>query len=135
MCFWIIWDSSSLHHFFPVLRPAFSFDLLKCSRTVYNVLVQIITGHNYMARQQHIIDVNNEIDDPRDPICTLCHDGEQTSQHILGECGALNEIRFKYFGSYQLQPPFDSLKKGALVGFLREAPIDEVQFFFEIEHN
>ena len=88
-----------------------------------------------MARQQHIIDVTNEVENPTDPICTLCQDGEQTSQHILGECGALNELRFKYFNSYQLQPPFVNLKKGALIGFLREAPIDEVQFFFEVEHT
>ena len=59
-----------------------------------------------------------------------------SSQHIIGDCEALvAHIRAKYFNSYFVQPPFDSLKKSALIGFLREAPIDELQFFIESEQT
>ena len=65
-----------------------------------------------------------------------CLEGEQSSQHILGECGALNQIRFKYFNQYQIpHVDFYTLKKSAIVGFLREAPVDELQFFIEAEQT
>ena len=56
-----------------------------------------------------------------------------SSFHILAECGALNHIRFKHFGYYQLSLPFTNLSRGAIVSFLREAPIDELQFFIEAD--
>ena len=101
---------------------------------MYSVLVQIMTGHNYMPRHQNIIDKANRVVGPG-PICTLCQEGEQSSQHIIGECGALNDIRFKHFDAYQLSPPFTALKKSALIGYLRDAPIDELHFFIEAAHN
>ena len=87
-----------------------------------------------MARHQHIINLANGFDLGDGPICSLCKLDPMTSQHILGECGALNEIRFKHFGCFQLEPPFTALKKSALVGFLREAPVDELRFFIEVEN-
>ena len=70
-----------------------------------------------------------------DPICDLCGDGEQTSQHIIGECGALTQLRLKYFNAPFLLPPFVSLKRSALTGFLREVPVDAIRFFVETKRS
>ena len=117
-------------HFFPSMRPRMSYDLMKTDRKVFGLLVQVLTGHNYMRQHQDVIDSANG-DETEDPTCTLCGDGNMSSQHIIGECGALAHLRQKYFSAQFLIPPFTSLSKGSLVGFLREAPIDELQFFLE----
>ena len=123
-------------HFFPVLRPVFSNQVVNSNRRDYSALVQVITGHNYMARHQYIIDTkkrNKGLIIGRPPTCTLCKQGEQSSQHILGECGALSQLRFKHFNTYYLTPPFVNLKRYALLGFLKESHIAELQFFMEEE--
>ena len=97
---------------------------------MFGLMVQIITGHNYLRRQQHIIDVANK-EEGEDPTCDLCNDGEQTSQHILGECGALASLRIKHFGTAYMLPPFTDLKKKDLVGFLQGTPLDALNFFLE----
>merc|ERR1711963_1045638 len=55
-----------------------------------------------------------------------------SSQHIIGECGALMELRMKYFKRRFILPPFDDLSKKALAGFIGEAPIDELRFFLDM---
>ena len=98
---------------------------------MFSLMVQILTGHNYMKRHQHIIDTANG-DDSEGPICNLCNAGEMTSFHILGECGPLNDLREKCFGFPQISPEnLYKLSKKALVQFLRGAPVDELQFFIQ----
>ena len=90
-----------------------------------------------MKRHQYLIITNQKGYVPRGgdtPICPLCEDGPESSEHILGQCGALNELRFKHFGSYQLSPPFTSLRKEAIVSFLREGSIDALSFFMDADH-
>ena len=94
------------------------------------MLVQIITGHNYMRKHQNTIDTANK-EEGEDPTCDLCHDGEQSSQHIIGECGALIPLRRKHFGTPFIFPPYTKLKKKALENFLREVPIGAVKFFLQ----
>ena len=98
------------------------------------MLAQFMTGHNYMNRHQYLIKTNQRhyVPDPEDtPTCPYCGQGEETSEHIIAECGNFNHIRFKHFGSYQLQFPFTSLKKNSIVGFLRESNIDALTFFMQ----
>ena len=92
------------------------------------MLIQLETGHNYMARHQHLI---NEAagDEESSPVCTLCGTGEQTSAHILAECSELANLRTSFFGVPHLFPPYDNLDRSSLLGFLREAPIEELNFF------
>ena len=82
-----------------------------------------------MPRHQHIIDKNNGIRGTT-PTCTLCGTGEQTSAHILAQCTELADLRIKHFGTKYLSPPYINLEKDSLLGFLREAPIEELNFFF-----
>merc|ERR1712029_1000012 len=109
-------------HFFPQgPRPKFAFEVMKSSRAVYSTLCQLITGHNYMNRHQHIIDTTNRVEGREGgPICTKCRDGEMSTQHVIGECGAFNYLRHKHFQQFQLQPPFDNLSRSSLVGFCKE---------------
>ena len=89
-----------------------------------------------MKRHQYIIKTNQKyyLPDDRDtPLCPRCEQEPESSEHILAQCGAFNEIRFKYFGSYQLHPPFNNLRKSAVVSFLREGRIDALSFFMESE--
>ena len=124
-------EGRQTRHFFPHgPRPKFAHEVLNSGRPAYSTLCQLITGHNYMNRHQHIIDVANRRQGDG-PDCTLCNEGPMSSQHILGECAALNSIRQKHFQQLQLEPPFNNLAKSALVGFCREAPITELRFFIE----
>ena len=102
------------------------------------MLAQLITGHNYMRRHQYIITTNQKGYVPNEedtPICPLCEDGKESSEHIIGECAVLNQLRFKHFGSYQLSPPFTCLRKESVVSFLREGRIGALTFFMETDHN
>ena len=121
-------------HFFPTLRPEFSNEIMNLKRKEYSAMIQVMTGHNYMARHQNIIDVANRVEDTS-PTCPLCNEGEQSSQHVIGECGMLSHIRFKYFNMYFISPPFTNLSRTALVGYLKELPIGELQFFLEEEQT
>ena len=116
--------------FYPYLRPEKAWEMLNSTRKIYSLLVQLETGHNFMARHQHIIDSNNGIEGTS-PVCRLCDTDEETSAHILAQCTALTEIRLKYFGKENFSPPYVNLDKDAVVGFLREAPIEEMHFFLD----
>ena len=96
---------------------------------MFSLIVQLCSGHNYMKRHQHIIDTANKVKS-EGPVCTLCNEGEMTSQHIIGECGRLNSLRELTLGFPQLSPPF-LLSKSALVNFLRKVPIAELRFFIQ----
>ena len=94
------------------------------------MLVQLETGHNFMARHQNFVNRAHG-DEESTPTCTLCDEGEQTSAHVLAECTALAELRTKHFGLSVLLPPFINLDRSSLLGFLREAPIEELNFFIK----
>ena len=119
-------------HWFPYPRPDISFKILRTQRRIYSVLVQIMTGHNYMQRHQHLIDTTNGVEGDG-PTCLLCKQGEMTSEHIIGQCEELIGIRIKHFTEIELKPPFINLSLAAVIGFLREVPIVALQFFLEEE--
>ena len=103
------------------------------------MLVQFITGHNYANRHQFIIDNKKYPEEELDPearsaaLCPLCDEGDETSYHILVECGALQKIREKHFGP-QVAPPFLYLKSAQIVRFLREIQ-GSLSFFTEADHT
>ena len=116
------------------MRPQFANEILNSVRRIYSTLIQVITGHNFLARHQFVIDSNQKNFDPEEgqsAECPLCEEGPQTSEHVIGQCGVLNQIRYKYFNYYQLTPPFVGLRKRDIVGFLRETRIDALAFFME----
>ena len=58
--------------------------------------------------------------------------GEESSFHILTDCEALQVLREKHFGIV-VEPPYISFKVSQLVSFLREQPIDSLNFFVEVD--
>ena len=120
--------------FYPTLRPEKAWEMVNSVRPIYSLLVQFETGHNFMRRHQHVIDSANGIQGTS-ATCRLCDTGEETSCHIISQCTELCDIRMKYFNRKYLNPPYLNLDKSALLGFLREVPIEELQFFLpEGEH-
>merc|ERR1712110_908790 len=118
--------------FYPYLRPEHSWEIISSSRLIYSTFVQFETGHNFMARHQHLIDSNQkDYTGGSTPTCRLCGTDEQTSAHIIAQCHTLIQLRVKYFKTEFLNPPYINLEKRALLGFLREAPIEELHYFIE----
>ena len=79
--------------FWPEVKLNQSMELLNLPRGKFGHAVQILTGHNYMARHQFVCGES--------PVttCRLCDEGDESSEHILTQCGALQALREKYFGS------------------------------------
>ena len=82
-------------------------DLLKSAKVVsrnrdeISGLVQILTGHNFMNRHNHVIDQ----DEPAE--CRLCLEDEESSWHVVAECPALALPRLQVFESHALESPPD----------------------------
>ena len=120
--------------FYPYLRPKHSWEVMNQLRPIFSLLIQFETGHNYMARHQHIIAENNKPPDApsvTDPTCTLCGSDEETSAHILAQCKALEDLRIKYFKNRWLSPPYIGLEMKAIINFLKEANLEALNFAFE----
>ena len=126
---WQAWpEAKQTKLFYPTLRPDHSFEVVNSTRRFYSTLIQLETGHNFMARHQHLIDKANGIQGTSQT-CKLCGTGEQTSAHILAQCHELIPLREKYFKKPFLNPPYINLESRAVLGYLREAPIEELHFF------
>jgi ribonuclease HI len=76
--------------------------LLHHDRITLGELGRWILGHNFLLRHNHLLD---PITFPS-PICRKCQQGEETSSHLLLECEALGQSRYKIFGQHLLLPPF-----------------------------
>jgi len=80
--------------------------LVKSSRNEIGTVLGMYTGHNHYNRHKFLL---GETDSP---LCHLCHLDEETSLHILGECPALSDSRYRFLGSEQLCS--DELRRKAL---------------------
>jgi len=70
--------------------------LVKSSRNEIGTVLGMYTGHNHYNRHKFLL---GETDSP---LCRLCHLDEETSFHILGECPALCDTRYRFLGREQL---------------------------------
>ena len=77
---------------FPIPNPKKSFLLLKMDRTNLGRIVQFLTGHNKLKRHKNIQD---GVTDPHS--CTLCHEDEESSFHVIAECPATQFFRTEVF--------------------------------------
>ena len=75
----------------PIARK--SFEMLRLGRRIVSVMVQIITGHNFLKRHDSLV---NKDDDNE---CRLCLEDTETSFHIVAECPALAEPRLRTLGT------------------------------------
>lgn len=73
-------------------------ELLKFSKKQIRIVTGLLTGHCHLNKHLHRIGIIN------DPICRLCREEEESSQHILCQCVRLMTLRHKHFGSAFLEP-------------------------------
>jgi ribonuclease HI len=76
--------------------------LLQQDRITLGELGRWILGHNFLLRHNHLLDPNTF----PSPICRKCQQGEETSSHLILDCEALGQDRYKIFGQHLLLPPF-----------------------------
>merc|ERR1712079_800859 len=111
-------------HFFPEgPRESFYKSIIGLPKPILGQLIQILTGHTHLKRQQAVIDESdrqrhlealdwdnadddgNAITDAPDPRCSRCNDGDETPLHLLSECIPLATLRHKIFGRHDLVGP------------------------------
>ena len=109
-------------HFFGTLSRSRSAEVTHYSRVQFSVLVQFMTGFNFMGYHNCLV-ANDGVCDPVEAECTHCHDGLEDSQHILSDCAAFRQERVDCFGRHFLVLPFNNFKIRFLVKFLKETGI------------
>ena len=113
-------------HFFPTVIKKLAQACVRLSRKEFSVLIQFITGHNFMRRHQSIVDLGY----PEMDICwcRYCDDGEESTYHLMSECDAFANERRVAFGHWELEPPYE-VTPGAILEFLR---LTKIEAFMEI---
>ena len=110
--------------FFPKIDKSLSNNITKCRRTVFSAVTQLITGHNFLARHEALVNTDNEEDYEAFAECQYCNNGEETSFHILAECDAFALARMSIWGTDTLEAPFNFLKNIDIIAFLRTTKIE-----------
>ena len=107
---------------FPYPQAGKSFNLVKLARQKFGIMVQFVTGHNFLNRHEFI--VRGQVDEEADPMCHMCdYNYSQTTAHIIGECPALVGPRLEVFGLHTMEPPFNFPIR-AIIKFLQLAEIE-----------
>ena len=65
--------------------------ILRLSRGYLTIMVQAITGHNFLGKHQ------NRIDPVISKVCRFCEQEEETFHHLLTECEPLTQTRTDIF--------------------------------------
>ena len=105
----------------PRLSLVRSNELLHCSRKRLSILVQLLTGHNFLQYHESLVNGTGDDND-----CRLCLEEAESSHHIMAECPALAEPRLKVFGATTLDVTSTRWTTKEIVSFLREASIDSL---------
>ncbi len=110
-------DCRQTKQWFSTVNKSLSHSVLRTNRRIYSMLVQLITGHNFMRRHSELMDksVSKE--------CRLCLEEEETSFHIVAECPVLARTRLMVFGTHVLNAPL-TWSTPQVLSFLREAHIE-----------
>jgi hypothetical protein len=95
-------------------------DILRLDRKTLSIIVQLITGHNYMNYHQA------KTDPSVDPECRFCLEDDESSQHIVAECPALSYARITHLGSTFLELKTLDWSVKQVISFLRESHIDRL---------
>jgi hypothetical protein len=72
--------------------------VMSFNRTWSRAVIGLLTGHNTLRRHLYLLGLQDS------PLCRKCGVTEETSAHILCECGALASLRHAYLGFFFLEP-------------------------------
>ena len=82
------------------------------NRTHSRAVIGLLTGHNTLRQHLYLLGVLDS------PLCRKCGVTEETSAHILWECGALASLRHAHLGFFFLEPKdIQSTSLGAIWSF------------------
>jgi ribonuclease HI len=107
----------------PVVDNPRSKQLLMCGRQEFGEVLRLLTGHNHLNRHSFLLEESETAD------CRFCLESEETSEHLLCECPALNGTRFRVLGVYLTDAetlshmPFSGLRR--FISILRQKLTDE----------
>jgi ribonuclease HI len=106
--------------------PRFLRALRTLSRDNIGLVVHHVTGHSRLLRRNAIVDERGP-DYTANVLCRLCGDEDETSDHLIGRCGALNSARLRAFDQYQLPEFYNEWDVGQMVNFLQDPRITELE--------
>jgi len=94
--------------------------IIRLPRNQISILIQLITGHNYLNYHQ------SKVDPLTDPICRSCLEDDESSEHIIARCPAFCRARNLILGNNFLR--LDSLvwTPSMLLRFLTETSMESV---------
>ena len=104
---------------FPSLNKRASKFLLGQTRENLGLMVQMITGHNFLNRHESLVNPGT------DPTCRLCREEDECAWHLIGECPMLRAKRWEYLGQHFLDSPPD-WSPSRLLQFLLKAKFPEM---------
>ena len=104
-----------------------AFTTLQLNRRQFSLMVQIVTGHNYLRYHSGLVD---SLPDDSDYLCRYCWEDDETSSHIVADCPAMEVARATVFKTLKLAPPL-SCSYSRLRKFFREANVTELWGCFE----
>ena len=90
-------------------------------------MIQFLTGHNYLKKQQAIIDKSE------DKACSFCGSGEESSEHIMSICNKFATLRHLLFNDPYPAPPYTALPFEAVVDFLKMANVNTLELHSSIK--
>ena len=92
---------------------------LKLGRKDLGQVAQLITGHNFLARHNSLLDPNIS------PTCRLCKCEDETSEHLIWYCPVLRTRRWEIFHE-TLEGPTQNWKPNQLISFALSAKMKEL---------
>ena len=101
----------------PHPNPIFTKFLFTLSRTEVSLLLQFVTGHNYL--KYHLYNTGRA----DDPMCRLCNEDNETAWHIMAVCPRLFFIRADHLCAMQLD---HMPHPRALLNFLKDPKINSL---------
>jgi hypothetical protein len=73
-------------------------DLLRLNRDQLRWVVGLLTGHCHLKGHLFKLELIN------DPICGRCQEENESATHILCDCEAVAQIRFRHLGQFFMEP-------------------------------
>jgi len=87
---------------FPTPERSLSKKILTLDRKDIGVLIRWLTGHNFLRRHSHIINPYLNAD----KTCRACGMAEESAEHVIAECPALDWNRLDAFKVDPIAPPY-----------------------------
>ena len=99
----------------PKPNSIFTKHLFTLSRGELSMLLQFVTGHNYL--RYHLYNTGRA----DNPMCRLCHEEKETAWHIMAECPRLFFVRAEHLCAMELD---HMPHPRALLNFLKSPTIN-----------